>query len=59
MAIPTLMAFRVGVLVLRQAGALPARALAEVVTSVKNLDMNTVRAEAAARDGLVDDGASG
>lgn len=37
----------------------PARALAEVVTSVKNLDMDTVRAEAAAREGLLDDGASG
>lgn len=42
-AIPTLMAFREGVLVFSQAGALPAQALAEVVDTVKNLDMDQVR----------------
>lgn len=47
-AIPTLMAFREGVLVFNQAGALPAPALAEVVTAVRALDMEKVRAEKAA-----------
>ncbi|WP_454856240.1 thioredoxin [Promicromonospora soli] len=42
-AIPTLMAFRNGVLVFNQAGALPAAALEEVVDTVKNLDMDEVR----------------
>lgn len=48
-AIPTLMAFREGVLVFSQAGALPAPALAQVVESVRNLDMGAVRAEVAAQ----------
>ncbi|QAY62087.1 thioredoxin [Xylanimonas allomyrinae] len=42
-AIPTLMAFREGVLVFNQAGALPAHALQEVVDAVKGLDMDEVR----------------
>jgi thioredoxin len=49
-AIPTLMAFREGVLVFNQAGALPAPALAQVVDSVKNLDMRDVRTAIAAQD---------
>ncbi|TDE14200.1 thioredoxin [Jiangella asiatica] len=48
-AIPTLMAFRGGVLVFNQAGALPAAALAEVVEAVKDLDMDEVRKEMAAQ----------
>ncbi len=40
--IPTLMAFREGVLVFNQAGALPAPALKEVVDAVKGLDMAEV-----------------
>lgn len=40
--IPTLMAFREGVLVFNQAGALPAKALEEVITAVQGLDMNEV-----------------
>ena len=47
-AIPTLMAFREGILVFNQAGALPATALAEVVDTVKNLDMDEVRKDLAA-----------
>jgi thioredoxin len=47
-AIPTLMAFREGILVFNQAGALPAAALAEVVDEVKNLDMDAVRRDLAA-----------
>lgn len=45
--IPTLMAFREGVLVFNQAGALPAKSLEEVVTAVKGLDMEEVHAEVA------------
>ncbi|MBA8794656.1 thioredoxin 1 [Friedmanniella endophytica] len=43
--IPTLMAFREGVLVFNQAGALPAPQLQEVVRAVKDLDMDQVHAE--------------
>ena len=46
-AIPTLMAFRGGILVFNQAGALPAAALAQVVESVKNLDLREVRSDVA------------
>ena len=49
-AIPTLMAFREGVLVFNQAGALPATALAQVVASVKNLDMREVRTDIATQN---------
>jgi thioredoxin 1 len=47
-AIPTLMVFRDGVLLFREAGALPASALEELVTQAKSLDMEQVRAEMAA-----------
>jgi thioredoxin 1 len=43
-SIPTLMAFREGILVFSQPGALPAKALQEVVDAVKALDMDEVRA---------------
>jgi thioredoxin 1 len=42
-SIPTLMAFREGVLVFSQPGALPAAALEQVITAVKELDMDDVR----------------
>jgi thioredoxin 1 len=45
--IPTLMAFREGVLVFNQAGALPGHALKQVVDAVKGLDMVEVHAEVA------------
>ena len=45
--IPTLMAFREGVLVFNQAGALPGHALKEVVDAVKGLDMAEVHAQVA------------
>jgi thioredoxin 1 len=45
--IPTLMAFREGVLVFNQAGALPAKSLEEVVSAVKDLDMEEVHAQVA------------
>ncbi|CAB5040709.1 MAG: thioredoxin [Actinobacteria bacterium] len=42
-SIPTLMAFRDGVLVYREAGALPASALEQLVTSIRELNMDDVR----------------
>jgi thioredoxin 1 len=47
-SIPTLMAFRDGILVFNQAGALPAPALEQVVNAVKGLDMDEVREKIAA-----------
>ncbi len=46
-SIPTLMAFREGVLVFAQAGALPAPALEELITAVKGLDMEEVHRKVA------------
>ena len=46
-SIPTLMAFRDGVLVFSQPGALPAPALEQVIKAVRGLDMDEVRAEVA------------
>ncbi len=46
-SIPTLMAFREGVLVFAQAGALPAPALEELITAVKGLDMEDVHRQVA------------
>ncbi len=48
-AIPTIMAFRDGILVYRQPGALPAAALEDLITRVKELDMAEVRAQIAAK----------
>lgn len=42
-SIPTLMAFRDGILVFSQPGALPAVALEQVVAAVRDLDMDDVR----------------
>ena len=42
-SIPTLMAFRDGVLLFREAGALPAQALEQVIEAVKNVDIDEVR----------------
>jgi thioredoxin 1 len=47
-SIPTLMAFREGVLVFSQPGALPAPQLEQVITAVKGLDMAEVHAQVAA-----------
>ena len=48
-SIPTLMAFREGVLVFAQPGALPAAALTQVIEGVKALDMADVQAQVAAQ----------
>jgi thioredoxin 1 len=46
-SIPTLMAFRDGVLLYREAGALPAAAFDELLSTIAELDMDEVRAEIA------------
>ena len=43
MSIPTLMAFRDGILVFAQPGALPATALDDLIGQVQKLDMDDVR----------------
>jgi thioredoxin 1 len=48
-SIPTLMAFRDGILVFSQPGALPAPALDEVISAVRGLDMDAVHAQIAAQ----------
>ncbi len=48
-SIPTVMAFRDGVLLFAQPGALPAAALEELITKIKGVDMDEVRADIAAR----------
>ena len=50
-SIPTLMAFRDGILVFSQPGALPAPALEQVITAVRGLDMDDVRAQIATQSG--------
>jgi thioredoxin 1 len=46
-SIPTLMAFRAGILVFNQPGALPASALEQVIADVRALDMDGIRAQIA------------
>lgn len=48
-SIPTLMAFRDGVLVFNQAGALPAPAFQQLIDAVEALDMDEVRQQIAAQ----------
>lgn len=49
MSIPTLMAFRDGILVFSQPGALPAPALEQLITAVRELDMDDVRRQVEAQ----------
>ena len=51
MSIPTLMAFRDGVLVFSQPGALPESALEQVIQAVRDLDMDDVRRQLEAQGG--------
>jgi len=46
-SIPTLMAFRDGILLYREAGALPEAPLQQLIEQVQGLDMDAVRAEIA------------
>jgi len=48
-SIPTLMAFRDGILVFSQPGALPPKALEQVIQGIKGLDMDEVRSHIAAQ----------
>lgn len=48
-SIPTVMAFRDGIVVYRQAGAMPPAALEDLIARVKALDMAEVRAKIAVR----------
>jgi thioredoxin 1 len=48
-SIPMLMAFRDGILVFAQAGALPAPMLEDVITKVQALDMDAVKADVEAQ----------
>jgi thioredoxin 1 len=48
-SIPTLMAFRDGIMVFRQAGALPAKQLEQVIQAVRDLDMDDVRTQVASQ----------
>ena len=48
-SIPTIMAFRDGVLVYSQPGAMPPAAFEDLINQVKSLDMEQVRAKIAAR----------
>jgi thioredoxin 1 len=47
MGIPTLMAIRDGIVVFQKAGALPEHMLESVITAVREVDMDEVRAKAA------------
>ncbi|MEO5654099.1 MAG: thioredoxin domain-containing protein [Marmoricola sp.] len=48
-SIPTLMAFRDGILVFSQPGALPPAALDKLIADVRDLDMDDVRRQVAAQ----------
>jgi thioredoxin 1 len=58
-SIPTLMAFREGVLVYSQPGALPPQALDELIGAVRGLDMAEVHAAVAAHNGGREAGGQG
>ena len=49
-SIPTLMAFRDGILVFAQPGALPATSLEQVISGVRGLDMDEVHRKVAAEE---------
>lgn len=53
-AIPTLMAFRDGIMVYRNAGALPPAALEDLIGQVKDLDMEEVRKQVAEQNAQAD-----
>ncbi len=57
-SIPTLMAFRDGILVFSQPGALPASGLEQVISAVRDLDMTEVHQRLAAQNAAEPRGAS-
>jgi len=54
-SIPTLMAFRDGILLYKEAGALPKDALSQLVAQVKALDMDDVRRQVAEAEATATD----
>jgi len=50
-SIPTLMAFREGILVFSQPGSLPASALEQVIAQIRGLDMDDIRKTVAEAQG--------
>lgn len=57
-SIPTLMAFRDGILVFSQPGALPAPGLEQVIAAVRDLDMDDIRRQVAAAEAATLGGAA-
>ena len=55
-SIPTLMAFRDGILLFRQPGALPAPSLEELIGAIKSADMEEIKREVAAREAQLAEG---
>ncbi len=49
-SIPTLMAFRDGILLFRQPGALPAASLEELIGAIKGADMEAIKKEVAEQE---------
>ena len=54
-SIPTLMAFRDGVLLFNQAGALPAESLEQLIAALRAVNMDNVRAEIAKENAAIAD----
>ena len=52
-AIPTLMAFRDGILVYREAGALREKDFEQLITAIRELDMDDIRAQVASANASV------
>jgi thioredoxin 1 len=55
-SIPTLMAFRDGILLFRQPGALPAPSLEELIGAIKAADMEEIKKEVAAQEAQLVEG---
>jgi thioredoxin 1 len=55
-SIPTLVAFRDGILLFRQPGALPAPSLEELIGAIKAADMDEIKKEVAAQESQLEEG---
>ena len=55
-SIPTLMAFRDGILLFRQPGALPAPSLEELIGAIKAADMEEIKKKVAAQEAQLTEG---
>lgn len=56
-SIPTLMAFRDGILVFSQPGAMPPAAFDQLITAIRDLDMDEVRSQIASQGAQTPQGA--